>query len=91
MKTVEVSLTLAELTLRQNRNLEYFLSETLGYISDERAKQLGNRVSIITGETATVELSDEICAEIQSTFDDSITLSQAINITLLCGFVFGGV
>ena len=91
MKTVEVSQILAELTLKQNSNLEYFISETLGYISDERAKQLGNRVNIIAGETTTVELSNEICNEIQSTFDDSITLSQAINITLLCGFVFGGV
>ena len=90
MRVIDVSDTLTTLILKHNSNLEYFISETLGYISDERCKQLRDHIKISTERTVEIELSDEICDELLSTFDKDLPLSQAVNIVLLCGYVFGG-
>ena len=90
MKTIEASKTLVTLILEHQSNIEYFISETLGYISDERAKRL-SRVSVKTEGVVQIELSDEICDELRANFDRSIPLPQVVDIVLLCGYVFGGV
>jgi hypothetical protein len=91
MKTISVSKTLVTLILNKHSNIEYFISETLGYIDDERSIQLENKLTINVEEVIPITLSDEICVEIQSNFDKSLSLEQAINIVMLCGYVFGGV
>lgn len=90
MKTVEVSDALVTLILKHHSSIEYFISETLGYISEERSRQLRDYIMINTERTIQIELSDEICLELQSNFDKDLPLSQAANIVMLCGYVFGG-
>ena len=91
MKSVEVSEILLALILKQHSNIEYFLSETMGYILDERSKLLPEHIKINTERTVKIELSDELCDELQSIFNSDFSLSQAVDIVMLCGYVFGGV
>lgn len=91
MKKINVSKDLVSLILIRHSSIEYFLSETLGYISDSNSKQLKDGISINTREVVQIELSDGICDELRANFDESLTLEQAVNIVMLCGYIFGGV
>ena len=91
MKKIEVSEALVALIRKHTNNIEYYIGEALGYISDERGKQLKDCIRIDTGPTLQIEMSDEVCAELQSTFDQSVSLSQAADIVMLCGYLLGGV
>lgn len=91
MKKINVSKDLVSLILIRHSSIEYFLSETLGYISDSNSKQLKDGISINTREVVQIELSDGICDELRTNFDESLTLEQAVNIVMLCGYIFGGV
>ena len=89
--TIEVSKTLVSLVRKHNSNIEYFIGETLGYLSEERCNLLRDLVIVTSGDTVTVELSEEICIELRTYFCETISLSQVINVVMLCGFLFGGV
>ena len=90
MNTIGVSEVLVTLILNHHSSIEYFISETLSYISDERCRQLRDHIMIHTERTIQIDLSDEICLELQSNFDKDLPLPQAANIVMLCGYVFGG-
>ena len=91
MTDLDVSKSLVDLVLKNNSSIEYFINETLGYISDERGRNLPCNFSINGGQTIRIELPDELCDEIRANFCDDFSLSQAVNIVLLCGYVFGGI
>ena len=91
MHKIIISCELYDLVREITSNLEYYLSENIGYMATENCRKLKNSITLKLENTVEVELPNEIIEEIMSKFDPSTDVTQAVNMLLLCAYMFGGV